>query len=81
MKKLRRVNTQKRKTERKLAQERMEKQAASFARHPKECCVCGMPFERNHTTVKTWHVVVKGEKTFLTCPDCWGRIQEKLEEK
>tara|TARA_R100001509_G_scaffold90473_1_gene51988 strand:- start:258 stop:509 length:252 start_codon:yes stop_codon:yes gene_type:complete len=80
MKKIRRVNTQKRKAERKLAKERMENQAASFAKHPKECCVCSTPFERNHTTVKTWHVVIRGEKTFLTCPVCWDRINENIGE-
>lgn len=79
MKKIRKVNTKKRKKERKEAMERLEKQTAAFLDHPKECCVCGVPFVRNHETVKTWQVTVVEDRVRLTCPICWGKITEALE--
>ena len=79
MKKIRKVNTKKRKKERKEAKERLEKQTAAFLDHPKECCVCGVPFVRNHETVKTWQVSVIEDRVRLTCPICWGKITEALE--
>ena len=79
MKKIRKHVPGKRKKERKEAQKRLEKQAAAFLDHPKECCVCGIPFVRNHETVKTWHVTVVEDRVRLTCPVCWGKITEALE--
>lgn len=79
MKKIRKVNTSKRKKERKETQKRLQKQTAAFLDHPKECCVCKAEFERNHETVKTWHVTVIEERVRLTCPVCWGKISETLE--
>ena len=79
MKKIRKVNTNKRKKDRKEAKERLEKQTAAFLDHPKECCVCGIPFVRNHETVKTWQVSVVEDRVRLTCPICWGKITEALE--
>ena len=78
MKKIRKVNTNKRKKQRKEAQQRLEKQAAAFLDHPKQCCICQVPFERNPETVKTWHVVVNENRVRLTCPECWGKINEVI---
>jgi len=79
MKKLRKVNPTKRKQERKDAQERLEAQTSMFLDHPKECCVCNVPFERNKETVKTWQVTIREDRVRLTCPECWSIIQEGLE--
>ena len=79
MKKIRHHVPGKKKKERKEAKERLEKQAAAFLSHPKECCVCKTEFERTHETVKTWQVTVVEDRVRLTCPDCWGKINEVLE--
>jgi hypothetical protein len=79
MKKLRNIKPGQRKKERKEAQAALERQMAAFLDHTKECCVCKAPFERNKETVKTWQVVERKERVRLTCPDCWGTIQEVLE--
>ena len=81
MKKIRRITPGQRKRERKEAAAALEKQAAAFLDHPKECCICAAPFERNHESVKTWQVVVKEDVVRLTCPTCWGRITETLERR
>jgi len=79
--KLRKVNTTKRKEKRKEAQERLASQASLMMNHPTECCVCKKLFTRDHTTVKTWMITVLEEKkaVHLTCPDCWGTIEEVIE--
>ena len=79
MKKITKVNTNKRKKDRKEAQKRLEKQTAAFLDHPKECCVCKTEFERTHETVKTWQVSVVEDRVRLTCPDCWGIINKAME--
>lgn len=79
MKKLRKHIPGKRKREMKKAKERLEKQAAAFLDHPKECCVCKTEFERTHETVKTWQVSVVEDRVRLTCPDCWGIINKAME--
>ena len=79
MKKIRKHIPGKRKQEWKEAKERLEKQTAAFLDHPKECCVCKTEFERTHETVKTWQVSVVEDRVRLTCPDCWGKINEVLE--
>jgi len=76
MKKLRKVNTKKRKQARKDAQEALASQAALMQSHPTECCLCQSPFTRTHETVKSWHVTIKEERVRLTCPDCWSTIKE-----
>ena len=78
--KLRKANTQKRKQKRKSAAEKMKRQAALFANHPTECCVCKAEFKRTRETVKTWQVVVREDRVRLTCPTCWGIIQEAVEK-
>ena len=79
MKKLRNINTNKRKKERKSAQQKLQKQTAALLDHPKECCVCKTEFERTTETVKTWQVIIREERVRLTCPTCWGIIQEVVE--
>ena len=79
MKKLRNIKPGQRKRERREAAARLEEQTAAFANHPTECCVCKTAFERNHETVKTWHVTVREERVRLTCPNCWSTIKEALE--
>jgi|TARA_R110000796_G_scaffold237092_1_gene356929 hypothetical protein len=81
MKKIRRHIPGKQKKNRKAVQERLEKQTASFGKHPKECCVCSTPFERTKETVKTWQVVIKSERVRLTCPDCWDIIEKVVEKE
>jgi|TARA_R110002020_G_scaffold20583_2_gene70283 hypothetical protein len=77
--KIRKVNTKKRKKERKEANERLAEQTAQMMKHPKECCVCQTSFERTQETVKTWTVTVNEGRVRLTCPSCWGIIQEVVE--
>ena len=79
MKKLRKANTAQRKADRKAAQEALENRTAAFLDHPKECCVCKETFHRTHDTVQTWQVTVVENRVRLTCPSCWGTIQEVLE--
>jgi len=81
MKKLRKVIPGKRKQDRKSAEEKMERQAALFAKHPTECCVCKAEFERTKETVLSWQVTINEERVRLTCPKCWGIIQEVVESK
>tara|TARA_R100001509_G_C4727039_1_gene168513 strand:+ start:121 stop:372 length:252 start_codon:yes stop_codon:yes gene_type:complete len=81
MKKIRRHVPGKRKKQRKELMKRLENQTTTLMQHPKECCVCKAPFERNKETVKAWQVVVREEEVRLTCPRCWGLVQEALEKK
>jgi predicted RNA-binding Zn-ribbon protein involved in translation (DUF1610 family) len=78
MKKLRKVDTTQRKKDRKEAQEALKRKTAMFLDHPKECCVCDLPFERTKETVKTWQITTREERVRLTCPNCWGTIAEAL---
>ena len=82
MKKLRNVNTNKRKKERKAKQKELQEQTALLMKHPKECCVCNVEFVRTPTTVKEWHVTVVQEKkaVHLTCPSCWAILTEAMEK-
>jgi hypothetical protein len=79
MKKLRKVNPAKRKKSRKEAEEILQHQMAMLLDHPKECCACQTEFKRTTETVKTWQVVIREERVRLTCPKCWGIIQEVVE--
>ena len=79
--KIRKVNTNKRKKERKAATKRLAEQTSTFLKHPTECCLCHEPFERTKETVKTWQVVVREKRVRLTCPECWDTISEVLENE
>lgn len=81
MKKLRNIKPGQRKRERKEAREALEQKTAAFLDHPKECCVCKTPFERNLETVKTWQVVTIQSRVRLTCPECWCTIKETMERE
>ncbi len=80
MKKLRKVNTQKRKKARKDAQKQLEEKASLFLDHPKECCLCTAPFERTQETVKTWQVTATGNRGRMTCPTCSATLAAALEK-
>jgi hypothetical protein len=78
--KIRKVDTKKRKRLRKEAERKLQEQAGALLNHPKECCVCKTEFKRNKETVKTWHVIVREDRTRLTCPKCWDIINEAMEK-
>jgi hypothetical protein len=79
--KIRKVNTKKRKQERKEAARALQRKTAAFLDHPTECCVCATPFVRDSATVKTWQVVINEERVRLTCPTCWATINKVLEKE
>jgi hypothetical protein len=81
VKKLRKVNREKRKQNRRDAKERLADQAGAMINHPTECCVCATKFERNKETVKSWMVTVISEKkvVHLTCPECWVKVEGLVE--
>jgi hypothetical protein len=81
MKKIRRIKPGQRKRERKEAAAALEKQAAAFLDHPKECCVCTTAFERTTENVQNWHVSVIEGRVRLACPDCWDLVKNTIEEK
>lgn len=79
MKKIRKVNTKKRKQDRKEAEKRLADQTSLMMNHPTECCVCKKPFERTNETVLSWQVVIRNNTVRLTCPSCHATIQEFVE--
>ena len=76
---------QRRATEKKAGKENSQKLAEKifqFDKLPDECLACLKPFDKkNKEMAQTWHVVVFDErKTIrLTCPPCWGKIEEEAE--
>mgnify|MGYP001222378223 CR=1 FL=1 len=81
MKKLRNIKPGTRKRQRREARAALERQISDLLDHKKECCVCKAPFERTMETVQTWQVVQRENRVRLTCPDCWVKISEVLENK
>ena len=79
MKKLRKVNSLKRKIARKGAKRRLTESLEMMVDHPSECCLCKEPFIRSHATVKTWQITVRDQRVRLTCPNCWGIVTDALE--
>ena len=82
--KLRKVDTAKRKRDRKELEETLKKRTSMFLDMPEECCVCETAFnKKSKEMARTWHVVVFEErKTIrLTCPKCWEKIKTTTEEK
>ena len=79
--KIRKVNTKKRKLFRKELNKALAEQAAAMLNHPKECCLCAAPFERNIESVKSWQVTTKEEKVLLTCPSCWQQVEALVAER
>jgi hypothetical protein len=83
MKKIRKVNTAKRKKEAKEAQERLAARTSLLLNMPEECCVCTAAFDKkSREMAQTWHVVVYEEKkkVHLTCPTCWRAVEILAEE-
>ena len=78
MKKLKKVNTTKRKNDRRQAEKALQQRTSMLLNHPTECCVCETLFERTKETVKAWHVVIREERVRLTCPKCWDIVNEVL---
>ena len=74
MKKLRKVNT----TKRKKLQKKLQAQTSLMMKHPTECCVCHDEFKRTPESVVEWKIVVREKRVRLTCPHCWGKIEEAL---
>jgi len=76
MRKIRKVNTNKRKKERKVKQQELQEQTSLLMNHPQDCCICNAPFVRSPETVNTWKVTVIREKkrVRLTCPTCWDKF-------
>tara|TARA_B100000029_G_scaffold516429_1_gene629785 strand:+ start:4061 stop:4330 length:270 start_codon:yes stop_codon:yes gene_type:complete len=79
--KIRKVNTKRRKQIRKELNKVLAEQAAAMLNHPEECCLCATPFERNKTTVQSWHVTVKEDRALLTCPSCWEQVETLAAER
>jgi len=83
MKKLRKIDTSKRKKEAKEAQQRLAARTSLLLNMPQKCCVCETDFDKkNKEMAMTWHVVVYEEKNkiHLTCPICWQAIEQLTEE-
>jgi phosphoserine aminotransferase len=79
MKKIRKVNTSKRKKEFKKAQKQLAERTSMLLNVPEKCCVCESQFDKKSKEMAmTWHVVVMEEKKsiYLTCPVCWGAVEE-----
>jgi len=74
--KLRKVNTAKRKKERKAREASLRRATSMMLDMPTGCCECERNFDRNERTVKTWQVVVTGDIMTLTCPECWDATSE-----
>ena len=79
MKKLRKVSPQRRKKARKVAEENLDTRASLMMKHPKNCCLCDLPFERTAETVLTWRVTVNESRVRLTCPACSALVQKTID--
>lgn len=82
--KLRKVDTDKRKRERKKAKKQLQERASMVLNAPDNCCVCKTPFDKKSKKMaQTWHVVVfEAKKAIrLTCPACWKEVEKVAEEK
>jgi|7_EtaG_2_1085326.scaffolds.fasta_scaffold207074_2 hypothetical protein len=78
MKKLRKVNTAKRKAARRQAKS-LEATASLMLDHPTECVLCKAPFVRTKKNVKSWIVTVVQERVHITCPPCSKVVKEVVE--
>ena len=83
MPKIRKLNTAKRKKERKKAQEALKQRTSLFLDMPEKCCVCETEFDKkSREMAQTWHVVVFEERKVirLTCPPCWQKVENNIGE-
>tara|TARA_R110000824_G_scaffold192927_1_gene375151 strand:+ start:1760 stop:2029 length:270 start_codon:yes stop_codon:yes gene_type:complete len=81
--KIRKIDTAKRKKDRKEAEEALKTRTGMFLDIPEVCCVCETAFDkRNKEMAQTWQVVVFEErkKIRLTCPSCWKKVKTVVEE-
>ena len=82
--KLRKVNMQQRKKERREAQRKLKQRTSMLLDIDENCCVCRAPFDKkNKEMATTWHVVVYEAKGVarLTCPDCWSKVEEVVQKE
>lgn len=82
--KLRKVNTQRRKQERREAERNLKRRANMLLDIDENCCVCDAAFDKkNKEMATTWHVVVYEAKGVarLTCPNCWSKVEEAVQKK
>tara|TARA_R110000824_G_scaffold121679_3_gene277966 strand:+ start:294 stop:539 length:246 start_codon:yes stop_codon:yes gene_type:complete len=77
MKKIRKVNINKRK----LARKALAEATSLMLDHPTECVLCKKTFERTPITVKEWTVTVQEKRVHLTCPSCTGVVKGVVEEQ
>ena len=82
--KLRKVNMQQRKKDRREAQRKLKQRTSMLLDIDENCCVCRAPFDKkNKEMATTWHVVVYEAKGVarLTCPDCWSKVEEVVQKE
>ena len=79
-KKIRRINGRNLSVD-ELAQKKIERQAAGMLNTPKECFVCGKPFERTRETTGSWKVAVYEDQGAirLYCPECWNMARDVVD--
>jgi len=78
MKKIKKVDTNRRKKERKEVQEKMQRTVGAMLSLPDECGVCKTFFDKKSKEMAdTWHVMVYEQKNkiYLTCPSCWDKVK------
>ena len=84
MRKIRKVNTKKRKKERKEKQKALQSQLNFILDIPEECCACKKTFDKKSKEMaQTWNVTVFELKKIirLTCPECWGKVKDIVERE
>lgn len=82
--KLRKVDSARRKQQRKEVKRALQRRTSMFLDIPEKCCVCQTPFDKkNKEMAQTWHVVVFEERQVarLTCPSCWEKVETTMEEQ
>ena len=83
MKKIRKVNTKKRKQEFRHAQQNLQQAVGSMLNMPTECTLCHAPFDKKSKDMATtWVVTTYQEKNkiYLTCPPCWETVRNVAQE-
>ena len=84
MKKIRKIDTNKRKKARKEKQRILQKNINLMLGLPEECCVCEKLFDKKDKKMaQTWNVTVFESKSTirLTCPSCWGKVKDIIEKE
>ena len=84
MRKIKKVNTNKRKKERKKSQKTLQRRLNFILDLPEECCACKKAFDKkNKKMAQTWSVAVfeSREVIRLTCPECWSKVKDMIERE